>query len=175
MPPIQRGVKSSRHRLFATLVQESVGFSPTLFFFFPPLRSPVKRAERGRGEERGMSIRGVRGATTADANAREAIHAATRELLTALIDANGLRAPDIASAIFTVTRDLTAAFPAAAARELGWTRVALLDMPAPRVENDLPRCIRVLIHWNTARTQNEIRHMYLRGARGLRPDLEEEQ
>ena len=117
-----------------------------------------------------MPIRGIRGATTADANTRDAILDATRELLTALVAANDLRADEIVSVIFTMTPDLDAAFPASAARSLGWTDVALLDARAPRVVNDVPRCIRVLIHWNTARTQSEVQHVYLRAARVLRPD-----
>ena len=117
-----------------------------------------------------MSLRGIRGATTANANTRDAILDATRELLEAITAENDLRPDDIASAIFTMTPDLDAAFPAAAARNIGWTQVALLDMPAPRIANDLPRCIRVLIHWNTTHAANEIKHVYLREARKLRPD-----
>ncbi len=117
-----------------------------------------------------MTVRGVRGATIAAANTREAILAATHELLTALIQANDLREPDIASVFFTATPDLNAAFPARAVRELGWTDVALLDAQALRVDGDLPRCIRVLIHWNTERTISELKHVYLHEARNLRPD-----
>ena len=121
-----------------------------------------------------MALRGIRGATTATENTRDAILDATRELIDAIIRANDLRADDIASAIFTVTADLDAAFPAAAARQLGWTQTALLDMTAPRIANDLARCIRVLIHWNTDRAANEITHIYLRDARKLRPDWAKE-
>ena len=117
-----------------------------------------------------MMVRGIRGATTAAANTREAIVAATRELLEHLIAANDLHPADIASAYFTMTPDLDAAFPASAARALGWNDVALLDAQAPRVTGDLDKCIRVLIHWNTERTEHEIRHVYLREARLLRPD-----
>ncbi len=117
-----------------------------------------------------MTVRGVRGATIAAANTREAILAATHELLTALIQANDLREPDIASVFFTATPDLNAAFPARAVRELGWTDVALLDAQALRVDGDLPRCIRVLIHWNTERTISELKHVYLHEARKLRFD-----
>jgi chorismate mutase len=115
--------------------------------------------------------RGIRGATTAKANTAKAILAATRELLVHIVEANGLSADDIASAFFTVTTDLTAAFPAQAARELGWRHVALLDAQEIPVPGSLPRCVRVLIHWNTDRPQAEIRHVYLRGAASLRPDL----
>lgn len=115
-------------------------------------------------------VRGIRGATTAAANTREAILQATRELLEQLIAANDLHPADIASAYFTLTPDLDACFPAAAARLRGWNEVALLDAQAPRVGGDLARCIRVLIHWNTDRPQNEMKHVYLRDARALRPD-----
>lgn len=117
-----------------------------------------------------MPLRGLRGATTADANTREAILAATRELLQTLIRENQVHPTDVASIYFTTTADLNAAFPAAAARELGLTDVALLDAQAPRVPNDLPRCIRVLIHWNTDKPPHALRHIYLREARCLRPD-----
>jgi chorismate mutase len=116
-----------------------------------------------------MPLRGIRGATSASANTRDAILEATRELLDALVHANHLRIDDIASLYFTMTPDLDAAFPAAAVRGLGWQEVAALDAQAPRVMNDVPRCIRVLIHWNTAETQ-DLRHVYLRDARALRPD-----
>lgn len=120
-----------------------------------------------------MPMRGIRGATTAASNTREEIHAVTRELLAALIAANDLAEDDVASVLFTATPDLDAAFPAAAARQLGWTSAALLDAVAPAVAQGptgIPRCIRVLIHWNTDRPQSEVRHVYLGGARALRPD-----
>jgi chorismate mutase len=118
-----------------------------------------------------MACRGIRGATTVEANTAEAILDATGELLAALAEANGLAAEDIASAVFTVTADLDAAFPAQAARQLGWHQVPLLDALEIPVPGSLPRCVRVLLHWNTSRSQAEIRHVYLRGAAGLRPDL----
>ncbi|MFN8471670.1 MAG: chorismate mutase [Anaerolineae bacterium] len=114
--------------------------------------------------------RGVRGATVAEENTREAILDATRELLFRLTLANDLRPDDIASVIFSVTPDLTAEFPAVAARQLGWTDVALLDTVELDVPGALPRCIRILIHWNTTRTPQEIVHVYLREAERLRPD-----
>jgi len=117
-----------------------------------------------------MFLRGIRGATTARANTREAILEATRELFAALVQANGLREADVASVYFTVTPDLDAAFPAAAVRSMGWNEVALLDAQAPGIAHDIPHCIRVLIHWNTDRSPNEICHIYLRDARALRPD-----
>jgi chorismate mutase len=119
-----------------------------------------------------VTVRGIRGATTALANTRDAIHDATRELLEMLARANGLNPEDIASIHFTMTHDLDAAFPASAARSLGWNQVALFDAQAPPVPHDLARCIRVLIHWNTDRRSNQIQHVYLREAAQLRPDLQ---
>lgn len=118
-----------------------------------------------------MTVRGVRGATTAQANTRQAILDATRELLQSLVAANQMAVSEIVSAYFTVTADLDAAFPARAARDLGWNQVALLDAQAPRVAGDLPRCIRVLVHWNCERPAAETVNIYLREARQLRPDL----
>jgi chorismate mutase len=118
-----------------------------------------------------MPCRAIRGATTAETNSAAAILAAARELLTHIIDANGVDVDDIASAIFTVTPDLTATFPARAARELGWQHAALLDAQEVPVPGSLPRCVRVLIHWNTDKRQAEVHHVYLRGAASLRPDL----
>ena len=120
-----------------------------------------------------MSLRGVRGATMVEHNEAEEILAATRELLKAVVDANGIAPADIASIIFTTTPDLTAAFPARAARELGWTDTALLGTQEAHVSQGLDRCIRVLIHWNTNRRQDEVIHVYLKGARQLRPDRTE--
>ena len=116
------------------------------------------------------ACRGIRGATTADANTREAILAATREMLALLIEQNRLQPDDIASAIFSTTPDLNAEFPAVAARELGWVDTALLCTHEMAVPGSLPRCIRVLIHWNTSCRADEVRHVYIRGARSLRPE-----
>jgi chorismate mutase len=118
-----------------------------------------------------MGCRGIRGAITVEADSADAIVAATRELLASMVETNDVAVSDIASAIFTVTPDLTAAFPAQAARELGWRHVPLLDAQEVPVPGSLPRCVRVLILWNTERSQEEIRHMYLRDAASLRPDL----
>ena len=118
-----------------------------------------------------MGCRGIRGATTVEIDAADAIVAATRELLVRMVEANGVAVADIASAIFTVTLDLTAAFPARAARELGWRHVPLLDAQEVPVPGSLPRCVRVLILWNTELSQEEILHVYLRDAGSLRPDL----
>jgi chorismate mutase len=116
------------------------------------------------------ACRGIRGATTADENARESILAATREMLERLIHENGIREEDIASAIFSTTPDLNAEFPAVAARQLGWLDTALFCTNEMAVPGSLERCIRVLIHWNTTRRANEIRHVYIRGAQNLRPE-----
>lgn len=117
-----------------------------------------------------VMCRGVRGATVAEENTREAILDATRELLARLVAANDLQPDDVASIIFSVTPDLSAEFPAVAARQLGWNDVALLDTVELNVPGALARCIRVLIHWNTPRTAQEIVHIYLREAERLRPD-----
>ncbi len=118
-----------------------------------------------------MAVRGIRGAITVDTDAAEEIVAATRELLLAIVAANDLRPADIASVLFTTTPDLSATYPARAARALGWTHVPLLGAGEMRVPDGLPRCIRVLIHVNTRRAAARIKHIYLRGARALRPDL----
>ncbi len=119
-----------------------------------------------------MAIRGIRGATTVDEDRPEAILAATRELLEHVMRANrGLRTEDIGSAFFSTTSDLCSAYPAQAARQMGWEAVPLicaLEIPVP---GSLPRAIRVLIHWNTDVLQSEIQHVYLRQAVKLRLDI----
>ena len=121
-----------------------------------------------------MAVRAIRGATTAEENTREAILGATLELIKAIEDANDLKRADSISIIFTVTKDLTAVFPAAAAREFGLTFVPLLDMQAPEIDGALEKCIRIMIYINTEKTKEEINHVYLRGAKTLRPDLVKE-
>jgi chorismate mutase len=118
-----------------------------------------------------MACRGVRGATTTDDNSREAILQATRELLALMIRSNGIWPGDVASAIFTTTPDLDAEFPALAARQLGWMHVALMCGHELGVPGALGRCIRILVHWNTDRSADEIVHVYVKGAAKLRPDL----
>jgi chorismate mutase len=117
-----------------------------------------------------MPCHGVRGATTVEANTSEQILKATRELLALMIRQNGIEERDVASAIFTTTRDLDAEFPALAARQLGWFDAAMLCLNELDVPGSLRRCIRVLIHWNTDRQSNEIVHIYIKGAANLRPD-----
>jgi len=118
-----------------------------------------------------MPCRGVRGATTVEKNEREEILTATRQLLALLIRSNEIEATDIASAIFTTTPDIDAEFPALAARQLGWLDVPLLCSHEMTVPGSLPLCIRVLIHWNTAKPQAAVEHVYVREAKKLRPDL----
>jgi chorismate mutase len=114
--------------------------------------------------------RGIRGATTARIDTAEDILEATRELVVTLRHLNGLETEDIASAIFTTTPDLTATFPALAAREVGWTEVPLICTHEMAVPGALQRAIRVLLHVNTTRSAGEVRHVYLKGARQLRPE-----
>ncbi len=122
-------------------------------------------------DERHNAVRGIRGATTVAEDSAEAILEATEELVRELVAANDLDARDVASALFTVTPDLHAEFPAAAARRMGWTMVPLLNFTEIGVPGRLERCIRVLLHVNTARVQSEMVHVYLREAVSLRPDL----
>ena len=116
-------------------------------------------------------MRGIRGATTIEKDEREQVSAAVRELLGAILAANpGLRSADIASAIFTVTDDIASAFPAAAARDMGWEDVPMLCTREIPVPGSLLLCVRVLLHWNTEKCLQEIIHVYLRNAKVLRPD-----
>ncbi len=117
-----------------------------------------------------MMVRGVRGATTATANTAEEIIEATQELITALVRVNGLDTEDIASAFWTTTRDITAEFPAFAARQVGWADVPQMCAHEMDVPGKLGMCIRVTLHINTEKSQQEIRHVYLRGATVLRPE-----
>ena len=118
-----------------------------------------------------MKFRGVRGAITVEDNTAEAIWSATAELLRDIIAANGIEEDDVASVIFTCTPDLNAAYPAKAARDLGWRQVALIDCIEMDVPGGVPKCLRVLLHWNTTKTISEVRHIFKRGAVVLRPDL----
>jgi chorismate mutase len=118
------------------------------------------------------TCRGIRGATTVDSADDATVAAATRELLDEIEVANGCRPEDVAAVVFTLTADLAGANPAEAARGVGWAEVPLLcvaEHPTGGAAPDL--CLRVLLLWNTDRPQSEIRHVYLRGARALRPDL----
>jgi chorismate mutase len=117
------------------------------------------------------TVRGIRGAITVERDDRALVLDATERLLREIVARNGVRPEDIASALFTVTPELRSEFPAAAARRMGWTRVPLLNFTEVPVPGGLPLCVRVLIHWNTERAQDEIEHVYLERAAALRPDL----
>ena len=119
-----------------------------------------------------MTTRGIRGANNVSEDTPNAILAATRELLLAIVDANpSLYPEDIASIFFTTTHDLCSTHPALAARQLGWVDVPLLCAQEIPVPDSLPRIIRVLLHWNTDDPQREVRHVYLHEASQLRPDV----
>jgi chorismate mutase len=122
-------------------------------------------------DDRPIRCRGVRGATTVEHNTREELLKATRQLLALMIRQNGIEHEDVASAIFTTTPDLNAEFPALAARQLGWLDVPLLCTHEINVPGSLARCVRILIHWNTPKTLDELHHVYIRDAARLRPDL----
>ncbi|MBA2521227.1 MAG: chorismate mutase [Chloroflexia bacterium] len=117
-----------------------------------------------------LVCRGIRGATTVRENTAEEILEATSDLLTALIQLNAIAPEDVTSAIFTTTTDLTASFPALAARDLGWTEVPLLCTHEMAVPGALGMVVRILLHVNTTRAHADIRHLYLRDARALRPE-----
>ena len=119
-----------------------------------------------------MIVRGIRGAITVERDDAAELLDATERLLRTIVDENDVLADDIASALFTLTPDLVSEFPAAAARRMGWTRVPLLNFTEIAVPGGLPRVIRVLLHVNTDKRADEIVHVYLEGARVLRPDLE---
>jgi chorismate mutase len=119
-----------------------------------------------------MSIRGIRGATVVECDEPTAVWVATRELLMAIQSANpSLNTVDLASVWFSATPDLKSAYPAAAARQMGWTDVPLMCVQEMDVPGSLTRCIRVLLHWNTELPQEAVRHVFLGEAATLRPDL----
>lgn len=121
-----------------------------------------------------MAWRGIRGAVGVEANEAGAIAAATRELLQRIVAANSVSVEDVAAVLFTATPDLDAAYPARAARDMGWTNVPLLCAQEMAVTGSLPRCVRVLVLWNTDLPPDRVRHVYLGRARALRLDLAEE-
>lgn len=116
-------------------------------------------------------IRAIRGASTAAANTKEAIFDAAEELVKQMIEQNKVSQENIIDILFTVTPDLTAAFPAAAVRRMGITDIPLLDMAAPDIDGALKMCVRVMMHINTDKSNADMRHIYLGGAEILRPDL----
>ena len=119
-----------------------------------------------------MPVRGVRGAIDVEIDEEAAVFRATRQLLTAMLEANPtLVIEDLASVLFTTTQDLKSVAPARAARELGWDLVPLLCFQEMNMVGQIPRVIRVLMHWNTEIPQHTINHAYLGEAARLRPDL----
>jgi chorismate mutase len=118
-----------------------------------------------------LAFRAVRGATTVDEDSLEQVNARTQELLTTLMERNHLVEDDIVSIIFTATADVVSTFPATAAREIGFGAVPLLCAAEIAVPGSMPLCIRALLHVETTLTRNELRHVYLHGAAGLRDDL----
>lgn len=118
-----------------------------------------------------MAVRALRGATQLDEDVREHLLTRVREMLSELLAANGLTADDFISVIFTVTGDVHSEFPAVAARELGFGAVPLLCTQEIEVPGSLPRVVRLLAHVETDRPREQLRHIYLHGARALRLDL----
>ena len=118
-----------------------------------------------------MPVRAVRGATQIEANDRDQLLEATAELVRAVLDRNALTPEDLISVVFTATPDLTADFPAYAARMIGITDVPFLCATEIDVPGAMPRVVRLLAHAETDRAREEIRHVYLRGAAALRTDL----
>jgi monofunctional chorismate mutase len=116
-------------------------------------------------------MRGIRGAITVDRDANQEMVAATKRLLSEMVARNGVELDDIASVLFSLTPDLRAGFPALGAREMGWVHVPMLHFTEIDVPGALQRCIRVLVHVNTTRTQDQMEHVYLEKAAALRPDL----
>jgi len=117
------------------------------------------------------AVRGLRGATTVEADTVEQVTARTQELLVELMSRNGLEEEDIISILFTATADVVSMFPATAARGIGFGAVPLLCAAEIAVVGATPRCIRVLLHIQTTRARADIHHVYLHGAQGLRDDL----
>lgn len=124
-------------------------------------------------EETRENMWAARGATSVEADASRDIKQRTAELLTLILEKNSVQNEDIVSIVFTATPDLVSDFPAVAAREIGLSDVPLLCSQEIPVEGSLSRCIRVLIHFWTAKRREDIRHVYLHGAKQLRLDLPE--
>ena len=119
-------------------------------------------------------MRSIRGATTVANNEKEEILSSTKELLTEMLKANEIEIEDIISIFFTATKDLTKVYPAVVAREMGIVDAGLMCMTELYVEESLTKCIRVMIHAQINKSQKEINHIYLKDAKGLRPDLTKE-
>ncbi len=120
-----------------------------------------------------MAVRALRGATTVDADTPEQLNERVQELVTAMLERNGVDKDDLISIVFTATEDITSMFPATAARGVGLGDVPLLCARELSIEGATPRCVRVLMHLSTERAREELHHVYLEGARGLRDDLPE--
>jgi chorismate mutase len=118
-----------------------------------------------------MAIRALRGATTIDQDTTNEVIMNTKELLLEMISRNDIDKEDLISILFTSTNDIHSAFPAVAARELGFGDVPLMCAGELDIVNSTPLCIRVMMHLETTRTRADMRHVYLRGAKGLRDDL----
>lgn len=118
-----------------------------------------------------LAVRAIRGAITVKKNDKQDILKETKLLLEKIVQENKIDEKDIISIIFSVTNDLDAAFPAAAAREIGWTNVALMCTNEINVPGSIVKCIRVLMHINTDKSNSDIKHIYLKGAKVLRPDI----
>jgi chorismate mutase len=118
-----------------------------------------------------LTVRGLRGATTVDADTVAQVAERSQELMRELMARNGLHEDDIISVLFTATADVTSTFPATAIREAGFGAVPLLCAAEIAVPGSMPKCIRVLLHVNTPRSRDEMHHVYLHGAQGLRDDL----
>ncbi len=116
-------------------------------------------------------VRGLRGATTVDADSVEQVTARSQELMLKIMERNGLTEEEIISVLFTATGDVTSIFPATAVREIGFGAVPLLCAAEIAVPGSMPLCIRVLLHVYTTRSKDEIHHVYLHGAQVLRDDL----
>src|ERR1700761_3822256 len=118
-----------------------------------------------------LMVRGLRGATTVDVDTVEQVTERSQELILRLMERNDLVEDDIVSVLFTTTADVTSVFPATAIREIGFGAVPLLCAAEIPVPGAMPLCVRVLLHVYTARSRDEIHHVYLHGAQGLRDDL----
>lgn len=118
-----------------------------------------------------MQVRAIRGATTVDSDTAEQVALRTKALLAALLERNAVRHDDLISILFTATADVVSAFPATSARELGLGDVPLMCAQEISVVGSTPRCIRVLVHAYSPLDREELRHVYLEGAAGLRDDL----
>jgi chorismate mutase len=116
-------------------------------------------------------VRGLRGATTVDADTPDDIEQRTLEMLGEIMRANHLSIDDLISILFTATADVVSAFPATAARQAGFGSIPLICAQEIPVPGSMPRCIRVLLHVTTSTPADELHHIYLHGAKGLRDDL----